>query len=326
MTKILTIRDKQEWVSYVHNAAEYDFYHTWHYHSLETNGQPLLFIYEDKEAFIAFPLLKRSIPESVHYDLCCVYGYSGPFSNKKMEELDDSLMECFKAAFLNFLSDENYISVFSRMHPFYKQHTLLEKFGGVYENGLTVALDLSISIEEQRAKYSQGTRDAIRCAWKKGFQVKEGKGPEAIALFKDIYTESMQRLGASEYYLFNDDYFNNLLNTDEYNAKIIMVYNGDEVMTSSIITLTNGIIQAHLLGTRNQYLSYSPTKVLVDEVTLLGRRLGMRYFNLGGGVGFKQDKLFEWKAAFSKLHLDYKSWRFIANPTIYQELLEKKGI
>jgi hypothetical protein len=52
----------------------------------------------------------------------------------------------------------------------------------------------------------------------------------------------------------------------------------------------------------------------------------MRYYNLGGGVGFKEDSLFTWKAAFSPLHLPYKTWRYIANPAVYNALLEERGI
>jgi len=326
MTRIFSIHDKREWTFYVRNAAEYDFYHTWHYHSLETTGSPVLFVYQELDNYIAFPLLKREIPGSGYYDLSCVYGFSGPVSNQKIDRLGNAFMENFKKAFLTFLSDENYISVFTRMHPFYNQQHLLNKFGGVHENGKTVVIDLSESIEQQRQRYRQSAMDAIRHAWKKGFRVEEEKGPAALATFVEIYTESMKRLGASNQYLFNDRYFSNLCNTSEYDARILMVYDGDTVMSSTIITFTNGIIQAHLVGTRAEYLHQSPTKFLVDEITQIGRIEGMRYYNLGGGLGYKQDKLFDWKSAFSDQHIDFKSWRFIANPTVYQNLLDEKGI
>lgn len=326
MTRLITIQDQADWVSYIQNAAEYDFYHTWHYHHLDKSGSPFLFVYQEGDDFIAFPLTKRAIPGSPYYDLSCVYGFSGPISNKKMDELEDSLMENFKHSFLKFLADEKYVSVFSRMHPFFKQQILLDKLGGVHENGLTVAFDLSISIENQRKEYSQSTRADVNRARRKGFCLREEKGPEAVAVFVDIYTETMRRVSASNYYLFNETYFNKILNTAEYDARILMVYDGDTAMSSTIVTFTNGIMQAHLMGTRTQYLPHSPTKFLVDEMTLLGRSMGMRYYNLGGGLGFKEDNLFQWKSAFSKLHLPYKSWRYIANPTIYQQILDERNI
>ncbi|ASU34759.1 GNAT family N-acetyltransferase [Mucilaginibacter xinganensis] len=326
MTQLFTIADKNEWNWYVQNAMEYDFCHTWHYHHIDTSASSLLFIYEEGTDFIALPLVKRQIPGSTFYDLTCVYGFSGPISNKKMEDLGDTMIENFKAAFLDFVEAGKYVSVFSRMHPFYKQQILLETLGGVHENGLTVVLDLSINIEEQRKRYRQSTMDAVKHAWKKGFKVREEKGPAAVATFIEIYNETMSRVGASDSYLFSETYINQLINTEEYHAKILMVYDGDTVISSTIIIFTNGIIQAHLVGTRTKYLCHSPTKFLVDEITIIGRALGMRYYNLGGGVGFKDDTIFKWKTSFTDYVLPYKSWRFIANPSVYQQLLHEKGI
>jgi hypothetical protein len=330
MTKVLTILDREEWTNYIGGAAEYDFYHTWHYHtienSLESKSRPLLFVYQQGDDYIVFPLIERNIPGTDFFDLTCVYGFSGPVSNKKMENLDDSFIENFKDAFISFLSGGNYISLFIRMHPFYKQQKLLDKFGGVHSNGKTVVIDLFKSIDDQREDYRQSTMDAIKHAWKKGFRVVEEKGPKALGTFAGIYRESMKRVGAADSYLFNDQYFNNICNTNEYDARVLMVYDGATVMSSTIITFTNDIIQAHLVGTRAEYLHESPTKFLVDEITLIGRREGMRYYNLGGGLGYKHDKLFEWKAAFSKLHFEFNTWRYIANPAVYQNLLAQKGI
>jgi lipid II:glycine glycyltransferase (peptidoglycan interpeptide bridge formation enzyme) len=243
-----------------------------------------------------------------------------------MEELDDSLMTNFKCAFLNFLADGKYVSVFSRMHPFFNQQLLLEKFGGVHENGRTVVIDLSESIEDQRKKYRQSTLDSVKHAWKKGFKVREEKGAKAIALFNDIYTDTMKRVNASDYYFFSNEYFEKILNTPEYDGRLLTMYDGDTAICSTIIMFTNGIIQAHLIGTRNEYLHHSPAKFMADEISILGRSLGMRYYNLGGGLGFKEDALFKWKLGFTEHCLDYKSWRYIANPTIYQELLDKKDL
>jgi hypothetical protein len=52
----------------------------------------------------------------------------------------------------------------------------------------------------------------------------------------------------------------------------------------------------------------------------------MHYYILGGGIGYKQDSLFFGKLGLSDLTMDYKSWRFIANSEIYQQLLDNKGI
>ena len=124
MTHLITIQQKETWAEYVQKSTEHDFYHTWYYHSLDKSGEPLLFVYQEGENFIALPLLKRKIDNSVLSDLTSVYGYTGPISNQKFEELDDQLMENFKAAFLKFLKTGKNISVFSRLHPFINQELI----------------------------------------------------------------------------------------------------------------------------------------------------------------------------------------------------------
>jgi len=326
MTKVLSIHDKLEWNAYVSKAVEYDFYHTWHYHTLDTVGSPLLFIYESDEGFIGLPLIKRPIPGTSYYDLTSVYGYTGPISNMAMHCIPENVIEAFKKEFIRFLADGKFVSVFSRLTPFCQQTNILARFGGLHNNGLTVALDLSIDDDTRRKGYRNSTLPTIKQAWKKGIVVKEAKGPEAVATFASIYLENMQRVGASKMYLFDERHFDKLINTDEYDARILMVCDGDIAMAGTIVTFTNGVIQAFLIGTRNEYRKYSPSKFLVDEICLLGKSLGMRYYNLGGGVGFKEDSLFTWKAAFSPLHLPYKTWRYIANPAVYNALLEERGI
>ena len=326
MAKVLTLRDKQGWNAYVLKAAEHDFYHTWHYHSLDTSGNPLLFIYENENGFIGLPLIKRSIPGSNYYDLTCVYGYTGPISDKPMKLVADQLIEEFCNAFLSFLNSGRFVSVFARLHPFYQQQRILQKLGGLHNNGLVVVMDLSVDIQVQRARYHDSNLQTIKQAWKRGFFVKEEKGPDAVLTFTEIYLENMRRVGASDYYMFNKEQIAQLLNTDEYDARIFMVYDGETVMASTIVTFTKGIIQGYLVGTREEYRKFSPTKFLVDELCLLGKSLGMKYYNLGGGLGYKNDMLFYWKATFSDLHLPYQTWRFIADPAIYQSLLDERGI
>lgn len=326
MTKVITIRDKAEWAFYIQRAAQFDCYHTWHYNSLEKNGDPILFVYHQQDDFIAIPLVARPVPGTIYRDLTCVYGFSGPVSNKKIDELDEALADGFKSAFIDYLHEENYISVFLRLHPFFKQDALLRRFGGLHDNGRVVVLDLSLSLEEQRQKYSPTVRAQIRKAWSRGFTVREEKGPEAVELFISLYVETMQRVDASEYYLFNHEYFQRLYESNEYDTRILIVYDGDEPIAGTIIMFTNGIIQAHLVGTRTEYLKYSPAKFLVDEITQIGRKDGMRYMNLGGGLGFKEDNLLHWKLSFTDNTLGFNTWRYIANAPVYQLLLNEKGI
>lgn len=326
MIKVITLAQKEEWNFYIKHAFVHDFYHTWCYHALDHSGIAMLFVYQEGNDYIAFPFLKREIPETSFYDLSSVYGYVGPISNKENQFLKAELINNFKEAFLGFLKEEQIVSVFSRLHPFFNQDRLVSDFNGVYDNGKTVALDLTIPIEEQRRKYNSDTYRSIKRSWKKGLSVKETKETEDIELFMEMYAENMRRVHSTEYYHFSRQYFLNLLNSNEFDCRLLLVSLGNEVMCGTLITFTHGVIQGHLIATKSAYLNESPAKFLVDEISLLGRREGMKHLHLGGGVGFKDDSLFRWKSSFSDLFMDYKSLRYIADHSVYDSLVNRLGI
>ena len=162
---------------------------------------------------------------------------------------------------------------------------------------------------------------------KKGYVVKESKELADIQIFYSLYTDSMLRRNASKAYFFSEKYLSELLNSKDINAKLLFVYNEDGFpICGTIVVFTNEIIQAHLLATNPDYYSESPAKLLTDEITIIGRKLGMKYYNLGGGLHYKEDSLFDWKLAFSKKTFKYNSWRFIANHNLYNNLLKEFDI
>ena len=326
MTRVISIDEKNQWVSYVNEAVTYDFYHTWTYNSLDNSGDPFLFVYEENGVFVAFPLIKRKIENTPYYDLTSVYGYSGPIANLEFEKLDKTFVRAFQDAFLEFLREENFISVFSRFNPFLNQPVLIRDVGGLYDNGKTVAIDLTGTYKEQTSAYRRAFWGSIKKLRKLGYYVKESSSLPDLHSFISIYYQNMDRIGACDYYYFNEPYFLSLLNGKEYNAKLLLVCLNGEPVSAGIFTASKGIAQAHLLATRTEYLSISPAKLLIDEAAISARGLKAKYLHLGGGLGFREDSLFHWKCGFSDITLPYVSWRFIVNQPVYDSLVRPLGL
>ncbi|WP_316820084.1 GNAT family N-acetyltransferase [Pedobacter gandavensis] len=322
---LINIEQSADWDEWVHTAVNYDFYHTWHYHSLEKNGEPLLFVYEESNVFIALPLLKREINNSGLFDLTSVYGYAGPISNLKFSEIHDQLLENFKDAFLSFMKTHGFISVFSRLNPFIDQKILIEKIGGIWDNGKTIYMDLSISIEEQRAGYEKRLGRQIRQMRKMPYRIKEANSETEIRLFTAMYTDNMLRLGAGQRYFYDENYFLQLLSHRGNECKLIVIYLEDEMICGAVIMCSGNMIRNHLSATANAYVSHSPSKLLTDEISLIGRQLGKRYFHLGGGLGGKEDSLFKFKSSFSALLMEDSTWRFVSDSLVYNDLVEKRN-
>lgn len=326
MKKIVTIYQKDQWKTYVRKSINYDFYHSWTFHSLEETYTPLLFVYEDQDDFIALPVLKRAIPETEFYDLSSTYGYVGPISNRNFEDMPEELIIGFKISLLSFLTEEKIISIFCRLHPFINQNPLLQKFGGICDNGKVVVMDLTVPLQVQRAKYSK-VYSKIKQLKRLGYYLKEANSLEDIKTFLAIYEQNMLRLHASDSYKYTEEYLINLLSSNEYDAKLYFVNNENNCpVCGTIIVFTNQLIQGHLLATKEEYRSNSPAKLLIDEVTIIGRERGMKYYNLGGGFGYKEDSLYQWKSTFSNLTFNHKSWRYIVDPGAYEDILHKFDI
>jgi hypothetical protein len=322
--QLITIRQRLEWTAYVQRSIHHDFHHTWSYHSLGEDTHPFLFVFEEQDIFIALPLLKRTIEGTDWSDLTSVYGYTGPISNRDFEALDEALTDQFRRSFLDFMKDGKYVCVFSRLQPFLDQPRLLEKIGGLRDNGQTVYIDLRIPIEMQRLKYEKRLARKIRQLRNKDFQIREADSASDIKAFTAMYLDNMERNGASSRYLYDEAYFKRLLNTTEPDCRLIMVYDGATPICGNIIMYTKHVIRNHLSATAATYTQLSPSKLIIDEISIIARKLGISYYHLGGGLNGKPDSLFQFKSAFSDLILDDKTWCFIADQERYQQLVDAR--
>jgi len=321
---LVTVQERDLWNKYVRECKMYDFYHTWYYHSLEKSGEPVLFVYQLLDCFIVFPLLKRPIKGSEYSDFTSVYGYAGPISNFDFDQIDPSFMDGFIQAFLRFLKAEKNVSVFCRLHPIINHDILVEKFGSLVDNGKTIAIDLTGTIEAQRAKYRRQFRSKIRQLRDKGYYLKKADSREDVQAFVKIYNDNMARVQAESYYYFDESYFFNMLNSADFESSVLLLYLGDEITCGAFVTFSNNIMQFHLAATNNKYLQEGPMKLLIDEATIVGRENNMQYLHLGGGVGGKEDSLFEFKAGFSDKILSFKTWRFVSDQEAYDKLVQAR--
>lgn len=322
--RLVTVQERELWNEYVHACKMYDFYHTWYYHSLEKSGEPVLFVYQQSDFFIIFPLLRRDIPGSDYCDFTSVYGYAGPISNVDFNTIDPQIMHNFIQAFLEFLEKEKTISVFCRLHPIINHDILVEKFGSLVDNGKTIAINLTGTLEEQRSKYRRQFRSKIRQLREKGYFLRKATSKQEVQAFVKIYNENMARVQAESYYYFNESYFFNMLNSADFESSVLLLYLGDEITSGAFVTFSNNIMQFHLAATNNKYLQEGPMKLLIDEATIVGRENKMDYLHLGGGVGGNEDSLFEFKAGFSDKTLIFKTWRFVSDQVAYDKMVQTR--
>ncbi|MDR1610825.1 MAG: GNAT family N-acetyltransferase [Candidatus Symbiothrix sp.] len=321
MLTIITSENKAQWNEIIQSMNNFDFYHLDEYHQLDKSGVPLLLHYSDKTSAFALPIILRRIEGTKYNDITSVYGYSGPLANTKQP--DRKSIAAFHQDLLHFFDENSVVSVFSRLHPLFPvQEEILDGIGNTLDMGATVAIDLNLPENEQRRQYARSLRTAINRLKRKGLAVKKAETQTEIEAFVKIYTETMKRVHASQIYFFDKDYFFHFLKT--LPSTLYVAYYGDKIVSGSLFTDCDGIIQAHLNATCNDYLYLSPLKYILDQIRIYGIEKNRNYLHLGGGFGGNHDTLFEFKSRFSHLHFPFRIWRYVHDRETYNRLVYDK--
>ncbi len=322
---VINIDDAAKWNDYIFKSFQHDFYHTHAYHKIEPNLIPFLFVFESGDDFIAIPLLKRPIENTPYFDCTSVYGYTGPISNLDFKDIPECLILAFKGCFLQFLKEQNIVSVFSRIHPIINKNFAAFDVFDLHQTGKTIAIDLQISLDEQRLKYRRAYRQKINQLRNKGYEVKIAETEEELKTFVNIYLAGMEKVGASSAYFFDEQYFQELLTAKDFKCFLLLAYYNNNITAGALLTIADQFMQVHLTGTANEYANDSPMKLLFDEASILARQHQLKYMHIGSGVGGAEDSLFHFKAGFSDLFFDFKSLRIVANQQVYNELTFKRN-
>jgi hypothetical protein len=321
MFSILSLEQKDKWNAIVRSMNQYDFYHLAEYHILEHSGQSFLLHFSSGTTEIALPVILRTIDGTENNDITSVYGYAGPLSNR--ESPDTQTIKEFQKELLNFFYQSKVVSVFSRLHPlFSNQGFILSGLGEIVDTNQTVGIDLSLPEHEQKKHYSHSVKNHISRLERKDVIVKKAETREEIDIFIEIYKENMKRVNASEMYFFENDYFYQFI--EKIPSSLFLAYYKEKAICGSLFTICDGIVQPHLSATCNEYLRWSPLKLVWDRIRIDAIEKNAKWMHLGGGVGGADDSLFQFKTQFSNLRFLFKTWRYVHNKEIYTRLVSEK--
>ena len=319
------IKEKEIWDNLVQKCDFADFYHTYDYHhTAKTTGEePILIHYSENNRTIVLPLLFRNIKYSLYKDATSVYGYPGPITKNITSDFDYGL---FQKELHRLLREQNIISVFSRLNAFIPhQENRLHGLGRTETLGRVVYIDLNEKLDEQWKLYNRRLRTYINKS-RTIYTIKEANVHADLDSFIELYYENMRRVNANKDYFFDKKYFLDLINSSDFETEVLLAISRKtgEVAGGAMFTKKNTIVQYHLSGTSERFLDLNPIKLLIDEMRIRGTQENYSFFNLGGGVGSKEDSLFYFKSGFSKYTLPFKVWKYIVNPNIYEDLVQQR--
>jgi hypothetical protein len=302
--------------------VRHDFYHLPAYAALcaEVEGAEAraLFV-EDGDQRMLVPLLLRSIEADLR-DATTPYGYPTPLVASAP---DGFLAEALSFA-KGFLAREKIVSVFVRGHPLLGP-ALPSEVGTVVTHGNTVSIDLAKPTEQLWRETISGHRNEINKAMRAGHRVFFDDTFEYLAPFAKIYRGTMDRVHASAYYFFSDEYFADLRAALGDRLRLCVVEIGGEIAAGSLFVETCGLVQYHLSGTDARFVRERPNKLILHFVRASAKERGCDRLHLGGGLGSAEDSLFKFKAGFSPDRHPFRTLRLVCDEDAYASLAARRA-
>lgn len=330
MLEIINIDESDKWDSMVKSFSNFDVYYLSGYtkaFKLHGDGEPILIYYRDEEIRAINVVMIRDIAEDKRFkdkieskslfDITTPYGYGG-FIIEGI--LNDNSLKKINKEYSDYCRSKNIISEFVRFHPVLKNSKINSEIYEVIDLGKTITMDL-ISKEQIWNDLSSKNRNVIRKAIKSGVEVYWGRSPKLIDDFIPLYNATMNKDDATDYYYFNKEFYESVLEDLRYNSLIFYALYDQKIISMSMILFGNDNMHYHLSASDREHQSLAATNLLLYEAACWGCENGYKSFHLGGGLGSKEDSLFKFKKAFNKNSGTYFSiGKKIFNKEKYDEL------
>ena len=317
---------------------ETDIYYKKEYASIYVNktlGQELFdFKYIEGENYFINLAVKRPIDKiknksvkDIWYDLETPYGYGGYYTNTD----DEKFIETALNLYMQRCKEEKIIAEFIRFHPFNDfslKHANKLNFCSL--DRAVVIVDLSQSKEDRWLNYGSTTRNILRKC-EKSMNILESKN---IDLFSRLYSETMSRNKADDFYYFDKSYLKDILKISGVNLYEVQTGISNDINTGIDIidqkrkhTIAVGffmfgqdLAHYHLSASDGDYMKLNANYFLLETMFEKARNLGLKYFMLGGGrTNNPEDALFVFKQKFSKQTKDFYIAGKIFNDGKYKE-------
>lgn len=296
------------------------------------DGKCEVYEYHSPTGSIRHIFIKRKICTPVDgeffYDITTPYGYGGPLITSCVDGKEHILAKEFEESFGAYCGENQIISEFVRFHPlfFNAQH-----FSNCYHlsfRSKTTGTTIASYVDPVQEEFSKSTRKIIRKALNAGVTYRVTPNPPCLKEFQKIYLKTMHRIGASDVYFFDDEYFSKCLHY--FGEKIILVealYN-EEIIGMELHFHYNNRIHTHLSGSLEEYHYLSPVYIMTYAIAEWGKANGVELIHAGGGLTSEpDDKLFLFKKKFGKnTEFHYFTGTKIWNENIYSNLCEEMEV
>lgn len=327
MFRVLDSTNRDEWNKIVKSFKNWDIYFLWEYANsffIHGDGEAYLFYYENSNDRLCFvgtkkdlynnPKFEQKLEKGKYFDLDTPYGYGGVLLDNDINK--ESQVD-FKNQFDEYCRNNSIVSVFFRYHPLLDNYGKLDYFEDYFIHD-TIYMDTT-SEEIINTNLDSKNRNVIRKAIKNGVEIVI----KPISEYQDfigLYNGTMEKLNASYYYIFKDEYYKSLGELKD-NANIFYAYYEGKPIAASIMLFNEQYMHYHLSGSDIEYRNLPATNLLLFEAAKWASNRGIKKFHLGGGLS-ADDSLFGFKKQFNKNdRVKFYLGKYIANKEAYDYLV-----
>lgn len=294
------------------------------------SGKSVIYTYESDLGRVYYMFIKRIIPDLVNnevwYDIITPYGYGGPIICDSDDKDKNQLILEFQNDFGLYCKNHNIVSEFIRFHPIINNAYDFKEIYHLENIRNTIGTDLTVSDDPTSSEFSKSCRKTIRQLIKKGLTYKITENPDNLDEFKKIYYATMDRNKATDFYYFDQNYFEDCISLLKTNIVLIeALYEGKTIAMGCYFAYRN-IIHIHLSGTLNEFIQLSPAYILKYGITKWGKEKGYKIIHHGGGrTNLADDPLLLFKRKFGSLEYNFFIGKKIWNHEVYDILVQKNN-
>lgn len=326
--KLLTLEDFDEWSRLVDSCEQSDIHFTPTYLRIfeeKMGGKAMLFVKhsENGENFLLYPFFKRRINDLALFssykrecfDIISPWYFGGPLLHSK--ENTTELIRSFQNEFLEFVTSNDIIAEFTRLHPLLegsKEFSHLTKADYRYDISY---VDLKYSLDEIWKNFKKSNRNAITAAKRKDITVEFSSTMGSLKTFFELYIKSMKRINADKFYFFPFEFFENMLTNLNKNMIIATAQHNGMAISSSILLFKSGFVHYWLTGSDFEFRNLYPNNLLLHESIIWAKNMGHKLFILMGG---SNPSLRAFKESFSNSKASFNTLSRIYNDVVYSEL------
>lgn len=283
------------------------------------NDEAICFVCRSEIKVLIFPFLRRefNFNGKRYFDFETAYGYGGPISNTD----DIVFIQRALQLFNNYCTNNDYVCGFIRFNPLLGNSKHFESIGQVLLDRKTVGIDLTKSEDEIWMNSIVGkNRSSIKKSISRGLTFEADYSFTYLEDFINLYNDTMNKLNAHDFYLFNNNYYKNWISNIS-NSFLGVVKFENKVISAAIFFFSNHFGHYHLAGSDPHFLKLNPNNFMLWEAAKELKRNNVKLFHLGGGSdGDSSNSLLSFKSRFSPLRYDFNIGRLVFNPNLYEQI------